>query len=202
MQLFGLAHARQLARSLLLSQKLARLPICVERMRFDEKQIVIDSLEHYCVLTAETIDKLCAGNIAALRDGCTLVRQRGNRRIYVILYNARAASRRRRSFTLAHEIGHIYLEHQDDSPASERQANAFAAELLMPRVLAFKYISTLPPKVDRPSALAEAFGVSLSMAYTQLSAAYPGITYTEQEKQLLARYKTALPYPNEPEVRY
>lgn len=47
----------------------------------------------------------------------------------------------RRRFTLGHELGHLLLEHQgcsgspNDGSHEEQEANAFAAELLMPRVI-------------------------------------------------------------------
>ncbi|SFU93664.1 ImmA/IrrE family metallo-endopeptidase [Pseudoduganella namucuonensis] len=75
----------------------------------------------------------------------------------------------RRRFTVAHELGHFILGHQDaprDYPDSfgsknnslvERQANQFAAELLMPakvvKAMAFTGLTSV-------EALAEAFAVS------------------------------------------
>ena len=44
----------------------------------------------------------------------------------------RDAGSARKSWTIAHEIGHILLEHVDDGRVSEIEANFFAAELLMP----------------------------------------------------------------------
>ena len=194
-------HAQQVARELLLSQKSARLPISVERLSFD-KNVVIDSLEHYCVMTGSTMYQLCAGNIAALKDGCTLIRQRAGRKTYLILYNARAGSVRRQSFTLAHEVGHIYLDHQDDSPGNEQQANAFAAELLMPAVLAARLVGTLPLGADPVAALAQTFAVSQSMAHQNLRGLALKGTHTSQEIQLLKRYEITLPARDEPVLAY
>ena len=197
----GILRAKQLARSLLLRQKSARLPISVERLAF-ERSVIIDSLEHYCVMTESTMQQLCAGNEAALKDGCTLVRLLGDRKIYVILYNARASSIRRQSFTLAHEVGHIYLDHQDDSPDNERQANAFAAELLLPQVLASKFLCGLPSGHDPVAALAQVFAVSLSMARQNWLNLDPNAEFTDQEKELFERYEIALPREGEPALAY
>ena len=197
----GILRARQLARALLLSQRPARLPVSVERLSF-ERNILIDSLEHYCVMTDSTMHQLCGDNIAALKDGCTLVRLREGRRIYVILYNARAGSVRRQSFTLAHEVGHIYLDHHDDSPECERQANAFAAELLLPQVLGAKLLSGLPAGADPVAALAQVFAVSRSMARQSLPGLAPRAYYTAQEQELLARYEVALPRGDKPVLAY
>ena len=197
----GVLRAQQLARTLLLSQKPIRLPIRVERLSFD-KSVVIDSLEHYCVITNSTMHQLCAGNMAALKDGCTLVRQREDRKIYVILYNARAGSVRRQNFTLAHEVGHIYLNHEDDGPECEQQANAFAAELLLPRVLAGTFLGRRPPGADPVDSLAQTFAVSLSMARLSWLSLDQKTDYTSQEERLLALYEAALPHPSEPELVY
>ena len=196
----GASRAHTLARELLLMQKPARLPIRVGRLRFD-KNLIIDSLENYCALTGDTLRQLCAGSRAALQDGCTLIRQRGGQKIYIVLYNQSARSTRRRNFTLAHEVGHIYLGHEQDGPAWERQANAFASELLMPRILAAQYLKALGGCLDPAAMLAQVFDVSLSMARLRLSG-LSQTNYTAREKELLARYKAALPHPDEPEITY
>ena len=42
------------------------------------------------------------------------------------------ANYKRRKFTLAHEVGHIYLGHTWHGPEEEKEANWFASQLLMP----------------------------------------------------------------------
>ena len=197
----GILYAQQTARALLLNQKSVRLPISVERLSFD-KNVVVDSLEHYCVMTNSTMRQLCAGNVAALKDGCTLIRQRAGRTTYLILYNARAGSVKRQSFTLAHEVGHIYLGHLDDDPECERQANAFAAELLMPEVLAARFLSTLPPGADPVAGLAQTFAVSREMARKNLPGLAANRSPSSQEIELLKRYEIALPSADEPVLAY
>ncbi|MCL2578951.1 MAG: ImmA/IrrE family metallo-endopeptidase [Oscillospiraceae bacterium] len=197
----GAAHARALAQSLLLNQNPPRLPVRVEKLRFD-KRLIIDSLEHYCALTSHTLDSLTGEARAALQDGCTLIVERRGRRVYLILYNEKARSTRRRQFTLAHEVGHIYLGHGDDSPASEREANSFAAELLVPRVLACEYLKTAKSVGNPALALSQAFGASYETANICLSGFGRDLDFTQREKDLLARYRPALPDPREPEVSY
>lgn len=74
----------------------------------------------------------------------------------------------RQRFTVAHELGHFALGHQDaprdagnfqsSGDVRERQANRFAAELLMPTSLVSQYYQNgLANSVD---ALANIFGVS------------------------------------------
>ena len=59
---------------------------------------------------------------------------------YLVLYNDRTECEGRRSFTLAHEIGHVLLGHVgEDEEREEREANAFAASLLAPAIV-FHYL--------------------------------------------------------------
>ncbi|MBQ8350472.1 MAG: ImmA/IrrE family metallo-endopeptidase [Clostridia bacterium] len=61
---------------------------------------------------------------------------------YLVLYDERVESERRRTFTLAHEVGHILLAHEggENTAVEEREANAFAASLLAPEA-AVRYLS-------------------------------------------------------------
>ena len=68
----------------------------------------------------------------------------------------------RHRFTAAHELGHLLL-HSDAAPgdpAHEREADAFAAELLLPRA---RLAQELPPRLDLPGLLAlqQMWGVSV-----------------------------------------
>jgi Zn-dependent peptidase ImmA (M78 family)/DNA-binding XRE family transcriptional regulator len=73
----------------------------------------------------------------------------------------------RQRFSIAHELGHLLL-HPDPEPGSpthERQANTFAAELLMP---SSEIADRLPPATDITAlkALADGYGVSITaLAY-------------------------------------
>ena len=92
---------------------------------------VFDSFSSFCEKTGTPREAFSsdADALTVRRDGQ-----------YVILYNERIASERRRAFTLAHELGHILLSHAGEAPATEeREANAFAASLLCPEIL-FRYL--------------------------------------------------------------
>mgnify|MGYP001020970828 CR=1 FL=1 len=83
--------------------------------------------------------KLLIGDLDTL-DGLFLAKQGGGMGIIVVNEHR---CRARKRFTIAHEIGHAVLNHfsisfsdgngLNNSSWQERQANAFAAELLMPR---------------------------------------------------------------------
>lgn len=67
-------------------------------------------------------------------------------------------TRTNQQFTVAHEMGHIKLGHEScaGEPVNERQANVFAAELLMPLAMLNKALKT----TRALGALAELFAVS------------------------------------------
>jgi Zn-dependent peptidase ImmA (M78 family) len=85
-------------------------------------------------------------------------------------------SPQRQAFTLAHELGHHYLDHNpnevgvyrrdslyaDPKPDIEQEADLFAAELLMPRELLNKYMKDNNLTQQDVGRLAGAFGVSTS----------------------------------------
>jgi len=107
--------------------------------------------------------------------GGLITKGAGDERPSIILNSADAPNRRR--FTCAHELGHFYLNSDDQAygyidrrddlssrgeDSNERWANQFAAELLMPAVVVQKWFGegwTL-------SKLAKEFGVSdIAMTY-------------------------------------
>ena len=114
------------AKGLLLEQRPSSTWIDVRALRY-QKKIFFDSFENYCQTTG--LDYALVS--AALPDGCTLA----TRSAYVVLYHGEERKKDRLNFTLAHEIGHIYLEHKSDGELEEIEANFFAAELLMPEAL-------------------------------------------------------------------
>ncbi len=78
----------------------------------------------------------------------------------------------RRRFTIAHEIGHLLLGHactgrQDDGSHDETEANVFAAELLMPKIILKKDYKSSP---DIPT-LARLYRVSDQALSIQLMSA-------------------------------
>lgn len=193
-------RAENAARALLLSQRAPRIPITAWRLTFD-RSITIGSMSHFCTVTSTSIDQISVGT-GCLRDGCTLIRRKNGITRYIVLYNDRSASLRRRNFTLAHELGHIFLGHERDTAREELEANHFASELILPRVLALAFLSLLPDGTDHASALAEAFGVSLGMAKIRLGSLRRHIPPAEDESALLERYQRLFPAPGQPYVTY
>lgn len=98
-----------------------------------------------------------------------------------IRYKENEKNEKRNRFTIAHELGHFVLHknipliieksnkegtlYRDNTSSTgevkrEREANAFAASLLMPKFLIEKEISDLPEKKDVVKHLANKFNVS------------------------------------------
>jgi IrrE N-terminal-like domain len=88
-----------------------------------------------------------------------LCRQGGRARIVLAERITDPASRR---FSIAHELGHLLLRHPSgESGRAERQANAFAAELLMPRGLLRERCEAGPITLELPRQISAEFQVSI-----------------------------------------
>ena len=175
------------ATALLLRQRLHNLAIDVMKLRYD-KEIHFRSMQNFCATTRTTMEEL--NRSSDTRDGLTLRRKRGDGQLYLVLYNEAAGSLRRRNFTLAHEIGHIYLEHADDGDEQERQANSFAAQLLLPGILVERLIRQGPLTAGD---LCDIFFVSRQAAENRLRNMVGDLGYTDGDRALLDRFGGLLP---------
>lgn len=81
--------------------------------------------------------------------------------LMLILYDDALTSRERIHFTLAHELGHVYLRHTETSSRTEREANAFAAALLMPEAVV-RFLDCQNGKPLTPEEMTLYFGASLA----------------------------------------
>lgn len=103
----------------------------------------------------------------------TLIRQLGDVEAYsfrqgeqcIVAYRAGGNPARQR-FTLAHELGHLVLQHGGGLQAEEREADVFASYLLCPRVAVTSLRAGRGDLVER---VAHAFYVSLACARMALA---------------------------------
>lgn len=120
-------------------------------------------------------------------------------------------SRRRRRFTVAHELGHFCIpKHSktavicispettrgDSDKATEREANEFAAELLMPRKAVQPMISTGAIDLARATEVSDTYDVSLLSAairVCELTRERAAIAYFRRGKLAWA-FRHGLPY--------
>jgi hypothetical protein len=149
------AHIRRQAARLLQSAGVSREPVSLRD--------VVSALNLEVVQTTGE-PFLCEGSLQPMGDGHAIV-VRG------------ASSERRRRFTIAHEIGHFVLHPGRLAPERggavndawrqhEREADQFAAELLMPEPLVREAVLELGPDARR---LADRFEVSRRAMQVRLS---------------------------------
>lgn len=118
------------ARKLRLYQPSSRLFCDVLNASFD-RPIIIDTFQHYSKVTNQ--DPLSDGVGAnVITDGLTISVMGYD----IILYDEDfPCGKEHALWTIAHEIGHIYLEHETDDTIQEIEAHWFAAEFLSPEPL-------------------------------------------------------------------
>lgn len=70
-------------------------------------------------------------NFSSSNHGFTIRRDKNGRTSYIVLYNERKDATTIK-FTLAHETGHIVMNHQEDGEIEDKEANCFARNILCP----------------------------------------------------------------------
>lgn len=180
------AKATYVAQKVLLIQSKYVLPLDVINMQFD-KDITIIPYTKYERITKLPLHKITAE--LGLTDGFTVRRDNS----YYIYYND-SSNPERRIWTIAHEIGHIYLEHEKDNGINEIEAHSFAAQLLMPDFLIREF--KLKHGCISEEILMEVFGVNYTAAQKKIETLRRRGPYIEEttpsEAELLARYKSFL----------
>jgi hypothetical protein len=163
-------NATDTARKLLVKQTVTSFKTDIVNMKYD-KCIMFDTFENFAEITGLTITR------QQIPDGCTVIKHG----IYIILTHEVKAvmlhrintgklpqpEKLRQRWTLAHEIGHVHLEHSEDNALQEQEANSFAGELLMPELVLLE----LRRRLGRELTVSEAgrlFGVSRSAAENRL----------------------------------
>ena len=81
----------------------------------------------------------------------------------IIFYNDEIESKERKRFTIAHEIGHIVLKHKGFSTINEKEADTFAAQLLLPHCILAELVKR--GKNITETYLTEKFGLSKEAAH-------------------------------------
>lgn len=108
------------------------------KLKYD-KAIIFDTMKNYERLSKKPIPNKYRDNV--LQDGCT-IKIRND--LFLVLYNERVTNPLRLNWTLAHEVGHIYLGHNVNDSIHEVEAHCFAAQLLMPEIVIRKLASECP----------------------------------------------------------
>lgn len=150
--------ATKVATHLLYRQDLSDRVLDVENLVYD-KPICFDSLQNYALLTKTPMDKLVAKK-SPTSDGVCVYDPETD--LYVVLYNALDKNAAHRNWTIAHEVGHVYLDHKTDGDIEEVEAHFFVGQLFMPEYTLLKMNQEYG--MFTPEDLSEIFGVSIQSA--------------------------------------
>ena len=122
---------------------------------FDYRHILTDGKAILDTMTA--YEARCGESLPFRPDGLTL--RLGEQAL--ILYNDLIDNRGRVNFTIAHELGHVYLNHEEETPRSQREADRFAAALLMPEAV-IRFLDCQGGRPLTPAEMTTYFGASLA----------------------------------------
>ncbi len=164
------------ATALLLSQRIRGLEINVFCLKHT-KRIYCDRFGQYCKKTG--ISRELFNN----KESYMIA----HREWTLILFNELCHNTKRINWSVAHEIGHIYMEHTDDSELSEIEAHYFAACLLMPECV-LRTIHRLAGELTSQQ-VASLFHVSIEAAQRRINAIQHKITWLNREEESILLYR-------------
>lgn len=166
----------KIATMLLHKQNISDRVLDIRNLKYD-KRIIFDTIQGYAFYTKTPLNKFPIDENGILRDGCTLKLKDG---MYLVLYNNMINNFAHLNWTLAHEIGHIYLEHQEDGPIEEIEAHFFAAQLFMPEYSLYMMHQNYGPVSVND--LVEIFGVSPEAARNRIRTMNKKSTFSATKK--------------------
>ena len=177
-------RAKLKAYETLIKQKSFSFPIDPRKLKLDFYNILIISLQEYSQITNISMEQLTSNS--SFNDGYTYFK---NNTAY-IFYNDDIETEGRKLWTISHEIGHIVLDHTEDSELAEKEVKFFAKYALVPPVLVHKL------KLTTPEEISETFDVSYEAAYYALVyynkwLRYSGKYYKPYEEQLLVLFSNS-----------
>ena len=183
------------AAKLLCSQRILKLYVDPLRLNY-KKPVRFETIQRYCEHTRQIRAQIIH---LSSQDGITVLRPG---KPPLVLYNEHAPPRRR-AFTQAHEVGHIYLNHRDDNPKNEIPANIFAANLLAPRILLWEINRLNGSSAVDISQICTLFLISKRAAQVQFrNLPKSPKAFSDIEWQMLELYKPLLAHPNEPALGF
>ena len=173
--------AQNAATNLLLQQNIYSLIIDVKSFVFKEKKVLIDSIQHYCKVVNRPLSDFTCNEFSGC---CVLAHPRCN----VILFDENEQNECRKNWGIAHEIGHIYLEHTCDDGIAEVEANFFAAQLIAPEIVILA-ICKKTGSISRDD-LYQYFNLSHDAASRRIDTLSRrcSYSYSEIDKELLRRF--------------
>ncbi len=123
-------RAQNMATELLLRQNITGLFVDVRNFTFD-RRVIIDTVQHYASVTHRLISDFTCDEFS----GCCVLR---HPRCSVILYDDTEENESRKHWGIAHEVGHVYLSHENDGEISEIEAHFFTAQIVAPEIVLYE----------------------------------------------------------------
>ncbi|MCF0113691.1 MAG: ImmA/IrrE family metallo-endopeptidase [Bacilli bacterium] len=116
------------------------------------------------IFSSKLADKLkrIEREASSLPPGITIYDEKEQR--FIVMIDDEGTFLARQRFSLAHEIGHIRLGHDEQNPINETEAEIFAHQLLVPTALAIK----IPDHLANLEFLEKTFGIAKSTARISL----------------------------------
>lgn len=144
-----------LATELLYAQNIRNRVLNIQKLNYGNKNITFDTIQNYAQIVKRPLSDFYRKDKPILKDGCLLIVDEDT---YIVLYNAEITYWEHLNWTLAHEVGHIYLGHKEDGELEEIEAHFFAAQLFMPEYSIYM-MSKEHGAIDAET-ISEVFGVS------------------------------------------
>lgn len=177
------SKAKAEATKLLLKQNITDLHIDVRKFVFD-KNIIIDSVQHYAKVVKQDISCFTTEEF---NGSCVIKYDKQD--IYVVLYDEDEPYERKKHWGIAHEIGHIYLDHTKDEEKEEIEAHFFAAQIVAPEIVLLYYAKRNGGHL-MPNDIYSNFNCSFQAAKKRIKTLNTYYwSYTAYDKQLLSYFK-------------
>lgn len=183
--------AQNEATNLLLHQNLTSLFIDVRKFRFD-KPIFIDSVQNYSKIVGKPLSHFTCDKF----NGSCVIR---TNKVNLVLYDETEPNKCRKHWGIAHEIGHIYLNHYTDGEREEKEAHFFAAQVIMPEVVMYNICDRCGTLY--PETICKFCNASYESATKRINTFERRgcFSYSKDDGKLLAKFRPILDkhFPNE-----
>lgn len=137
------------------------LPVDPYKIRLQNIKIKILSMQDFSRRFNVSLEELTQNG--AFNEGYNIVQIKNGTKKATILYNEDILSSERKRFTIAHELGHIVLGHNEHSEKNEKEADTFASQLLLPHCILEQLVRYGKPVTE--IYLKEKFGLSNEAAH-------------------------------------
>lgn len=188
--------AQDTATRLLLNQNIQSLYIDVRKFALPA-DYYIESMQNFCAATGLPISELHIKHL----DGACLIKQGPVR---IILYDDTIANEQRKHWGIVHELGHAFLDHNNDEGVAEIEAHFFAAQIVMPEIVLCNLRSRCGGL--NPQIISDTFNASLESSCRRIGTLSRRCWFnsSEPDKQLLSKFRPIIDkeFPPESDKRF